>query len=138
MSAPAPPGPAGRPAWPPPGARVREIRIEERSADAGEVRHRVLDGETPQALHLRALVWLLVEHERDPPEEAGAPWCVHVRLEIASTPMEGGRLGHAYRLDGGPLGSPRAGRARGVLWRFVHAALSRGVGPPLSDPPSAR
>jgi hypothetical protein len=102
------------------------------------VRHLVVEGATPPAVHLRALVWLLVEHDRDPPEAADAAWCVHVRLEIASTPMDGGRLGHAYRLDGGPLGAPRAGRARGVLWRFVHAALAGGVGPPLSEPPRAR
>jgi hypothetical protein len=113
------------------------VCVEERSGASGALCHRLLEGSPPDVLHLRALTWLLEEHDREPPDE-GVAWCVCVRLEIASTPMDGGRRGHAYRLDGGPLGAPRAGKARGVLWRFVHATLARGVPTPLSEPPRAR
>ena len=51
------------------------------------------------------------------------PSVVDVLLEIARTEMRGGRVGHAYALNGGALGSPSSGGARGVLWRYAKRVL---------------
>lgn len=130
VPAPVPPEPARRPPpgvprwlWPPPGAAVRRLEILEHAL-AGEAQGRFLvaGGEPPEPLHLRALQWLLHDHpcgERP----AGLPFEGRVRLEIARTELPGGRVGHAYALDGGPLGAPEALQARGLLLRYARAAL---------------
>ena len=47
-----------------------------------------------------------------------------VVVEVARTDLGGGRVGTAYAIDGGPLGAPSGGLARGVLWRYIHARLA--------------
>ena len=76
------------------------------------------------SLHLRALQWLLDDHVCAPPV-AAPQFEAQFLLEIASTPMQAGRTGHAYALDGGPLGDPGADGARGSLLRFTRFALRR-------------
>jgi hypothetical protein len=121
-----PRAPAGVPRWlwPPPGATVRRVVLRERRL-ALEPRpsHDVLEGGPVEELHLRALVWLLDDHADD----VAAPTSgdeTRVVLEIARTEMAHGRVGHAYALDGGPLGAPRASAARGVVLRFLERALA--------------
>ena len=109
--------------WPPPGASVRAVVIREVVDEGGGLTHAVEEGEAPGPKHLRALHWLLDEHTRAelPPE--GCPFEGQVRLEIATTPMPGGRVGHAYALNGGPLGAPSGDGARGILWRYIDATV---------------
>jgi hypothetical protein len=109
--------------WPPPGATVREVAIVESVDGGGSVAYAVTAGEAPRALHLRALHWLLDEHPRASLPPAGTPFEGAVRLGIARTEMDQGRVGHAYALNGGPLGAPGEDGSRGVLWRFIHATL---------------
>jgi hypothetical protein len=106
--------------WPPPGATVRRVVVRERRPEGGPVAYAVTEGPEPEHLHLRALQWLLLEHPRAPlPGREG-----QVLLEIARTAMAGGRVGHAYAIDGGPLGAPSGDVARGILWRYVHTQVS--------------
>lgn len=110
--------------WPPPGAQVVQVLIVEIAPQAGQaLAHRVEGGEAPAKGHLRALRWLLDEHPRASPPTAAGPAERHVRLEIAATPMPAGRIGHAYALDGGPLGAPAGDMARGLLWRYIQARV---------------
>lgn len=118
-----PPSGVPRWLWPPPGAEVRRVRISEAIDAEGATRHEVLEGDEPEPRHWRALLWLLDEHPRAGPPEPGTPFEGEVVLEIARTPMAGGRVGHAYALNGGPLGAPSADGARGVLWRVLHDRL---------------
>jgi hypothetical protein len=118
-----PPSGVPRWLWPPPGAIVRKVVIEERMEEDGRTVFAVTSGNPPDRLHLRALQWLLVDHSR-----GHAPWeppfHTEVVLEIADTDLPNGRRGHAYALNGGPIGEPRAEAARGVLWRYVHSHVS--------------
>ncbi len=118
-----PPSGVPRWLWPPPGADVERVRSVEQVAAGGVVRHAVTEGREPEAMHWRALLWLLDEHPRAPRPEPGTPFEGEVVLEIARTEMRGGRVGHAYALNGGPLGAPQADGARGVLWRTLHDRL---------------
>jgi hypothetical protein len=95
--------------------------VVERVPAAGPPSYAVEGGGEPEILHLRALRWLLDEYPREerPP---GAE--VRVVLEIASTRLLHGRVGHAYALDGGPLGRPGADAPRGLLWRYVRDRLA--------------
>jgi hypothetical protein len=114
--------------WPPPGAAVRRVVVRESlAAGAAEPQFEVVEGEWPEPLHLRALQWLLDDHVCASPPP-GVAYEVQVLLEIASTAMAAGRVGHAYALDAGPLGAPAADGARGSLLRFTRAALRRPPG----------
>jgi hypothetical protein len=93
-------------------------------------RHQVVEGTAPEAQHLRALQWLVGEFPRDD-VPASAPAVTDVLLEIARTDMPGGRVGHAYALNGQALGEPSGGGARGVVWRYAIAVL--GKAPPEFD-----
>ena len=118
--------PAGVPRWlwPPPGAVVHRVVVREAGeGDGRPPRFDVLEGGWPEALHLRALQWLLDDHVCAAPP--GVPYDTRLVLEIASTAMKAGRTGHAYALDGGPLGDPKADDARGSLLRFTQHALRR-------------
>ena len=83
----------------------------------------ISEGEAPEARHLRALRWLLDEHPRGGLPAPGTPFEGAVRLDIARTVMAQGRVGHAYALNGGPLGAPGEDGPRGILWRYIEAAL---------------
>ena len=48
-----------------------------------------------------------------------------VLLEIARTDLAGGRVGHAYALNGLALGALSGPVARGVLWRYALSVLGR-------------
>lgn len=111
--------------WPPPGARVSSLTICESSPPRGAPRYELLEGERPADLHLRALQWLLDEHPRASLPVSATPFEGRVRLDVATTSLPSGRLGHAYALNGGPLGAPGAEGARGVLWRYLEDALAR-------------
>lgn len=88
-------------------------------------RYEVRDGAAPEPQHLRALQWLLDEHTRAELPAPGTPFEGEIVLEIARTEMAQGRVGHAYALNGGPLGAPAADGSRGVLWRYIEDALDR-------------
>ena len=122
-SAPVPP--RGVPRWlfPPPGATLRTLTIVERVSADGTAAYEATG--PVESLHLNALKWLLDEHERGDLPGAGCPFEGHIRLSIARTELDGGRIGHAYALNDGPLGEPQGSEARGVLWRFLHAELDR-------------
>lgn len=93
---------------------------------AGEVaQYEVREGETPAAAHLRGLEWLLDEHPYDDLPAGGAPFEGLILLEIARTEIPGGRVGHAYALNGGPLGAPSADGPRGILRRYIAHRLGR-------------
>ena len=125
--------------WPPPGARVREVVLGERLEPGGGARYRVVRGVRPAGRHLLALLWLLDEHARpDGPPAPPAPRETRVVLAIARTEMTGGRVGHAYAIDGLPLSDPRAHEARGVLWRWIEHALPAEDGPNPSRPATGR
>ncbi len=110
-------------AWPPPGATVRRWLVAERGPAGTPVGYAVDPDERPEALHLRALTWLLEEHPRSGPAAGGER---RFRLEVARTALPGGRVGHRYALDGAPLGAVGADDARGALWRWVHHVLDAG------------
>jgi hypothetical protein len=119
--------PAGVPRWlwPPPGATVRRVVLREcRLALDPQPYYDVLDGGPVEDLHLRALVWLLDDHADDVAAAASEDE-TRVVLEIARTEMAHGRVGHAYALDGGPLGAPGAAAARGVVLRYLAHVLGR-------------
>jgi hypothetical protein len=104
---------------------VRRVVLRELvDAEGAEARFLVVEGGWPESLHLRALQWLLDDHvcASAPP---GVPYQLEVLLEIASTEMPLGRVGHAYALNAGPLGAPGADDARGCLLRFTRSALRR-------------
>jgi hypothetical protein len=101
------------------------VTLRERSTPAGTTVYEVVDGNRPSRKHLRALWWLLDEHPRAPRPATTAAYEGVVRLAIASTPMARGRLGHAYALNDGPLGDPAGDVARGILARWVQAALGQ-------------
>jgi hypothetical protein len=107
--------------WPPPGARVRRVVLREEWGD-GASRFGIVEGEAPEASHLRALQWLVGEHPREetPPGRAGTR---EVLLEIARTEMRAGRIGHSYALEGQALGAPSNRVARGTLWRYALRVL---------------
>jgi hypothetical protein len=107
--------------WPPPGATVTRVVLREQSTRDGAV-HTVAQGEEPDPKHLRALQWLVGEFAR-PDAPPNTPGVVEVLLEVARTDLRGGRVGHAYALDGGALGAPGNHVARGVLWRYALARL---------------
>lgn len=109
--------------WPPPGAEVTAVVIREVGDGHGNPAHSIAEGEPPDPKHLRALHWLLDEHTHGALPAAGTPFDGRVRLEIATTPMPGGRVGHAYALNGGPLGAPSGDGARGILWRYIDATI---------------
>ncbi len=109
--------------WPPPGADVVTVVIAESVDAAGTVRHTVRSGDAPDPQHLRALHWLLDEHTRAGLPAEGCPFEGEVALAIATTSMPGGRVGHAYALNGGPLGAPSGDGARGILWRYIDAVV---------------
>lgn len=108
--------------WPPPGASVTAVVLEEVREPGRPPRYRVPEGERPAHGHFRALWWLLDEYDRAP-EPQGA-YEGRIRLEIARTEMPHGRVGHAYAVNGGPLGDPGADSARGILWRWCEYALA--------------
>jgi len=102
---------------------VRRVVLREEATSAGP-RHHVVEGAAPEKEHLRALQWIVGEHPRE--DEPALPNTVtDVLLEIARTEMRGGRVGHAYALNGDALGSPKNHAARGVLWRYAIAVLGR-------------
>jgi hypothetical protein len=107
--------------WPPPGAEVRRVVLREEAHPSSTV-HAVVEGEAPEPGHLRALQWLVGEFPRDD-RPASAPGVTDVLLEIARTSLPGGRVGHAYALNGRALGDPGGGAARGVLWRYAKSVL---------------
>ena len=109
--------------WPPPGATVESVVIRETVDEVGAVAHAVETGEAPGPKHLRALPWLLDEHTRGALPAPGTPFEGRIELEIATTSMPGGRVGHAYALNGGPLGAPSGDGARGILWRYIDATV---------------
>jgi hypothetical protein len=118
--------PAGVPRWlwPPPGATVERVVIRE-VAGAGEApTYDVRAGAAPERSHLRALQWLLFDYTREglPPE--GCAFEGEVVLDIARTGMPGGRVGHAYAINGLSLGDPGMDGARGILWRYIHDRVS--------------
>jgi hypothetical protein len=104
------------------------VVIEERRATSRSAEYRMASGEAPGAFHARALWWLLDEHPRT--GEATDGGTSRVVLEIAVTDLPGGRVGHAYAIDDGPLGAPGADEARGLLWRWIAHALAGGATPP--------
>jgi len=97
----------------------------ERVSAEGEAHFDVREGDPPLATHLRGLEWLLDEHPYDalPPE--GTPFEGLILLEIARTEIQGGRVGHAYALNSGPLGAPATDGARGILRRYISHRLRR-------------
>lgn len=99
--------------------------LVETAAGDGGAQYAVREGVAPRALHLRALQWLLDEHPRAELPAPGTPFEGQVVLEIARTEMPRGRVGHAYALNGGPLGAPGAEGPRGILWRYIEDALDR-------------
>ncbi|MCA9316700.1 MAG: hypothetical protein H6806_04275 [Planctomycetes bacterium] len=109
--------------WPPPGAVVEERRVREVYDGAAAPAYSAPRGALLETEHIRALRWLLDEHARNPLPE-GVPSDVEVVVEVARTDLGGGRVGTAYAIDGGPLGAPSGGLARGVLWRYIHARLA--------------
>jgi hypothetical protein len=115
--------------WPPPGAEVTRVVVrEERSA--GRTAHHVADGAAPTRFHLHALQWLCADYAREePPDDAVG--VIDIVLEVARSVLPGGRVGHAYALNGHALGAPSNRAARGVLWRYAHGVLGRA---PESDP----
>ena len=108
--------------FPPPGAHVTAVHIVERVELSGQATYSC---DEVDSMHLNALKWLLDEHERGALPPTGCPFEGEIRLAIARTELPGGRVGHAYALNDGPLGDPNGTEARGVLWRFVHAELER-------------
>jgi hypothetical protein len=112
-----------------PGASVRRVVVREESVP-GAPRYAVAQGDPPEPNHLRALQWLVGEFPRED-DPSPAPAVVDVLLEIARTDLPGGRVGHAYALNGKALGDPSGGAARGVLWRYAKSIL--GVAPEEFD-----
>jgi hypothetical protein len=109
--------------WPPPGAVVRRVVLREEATPGGEC-YVAVEGEAPETPHLRALQWLLGEYARDD-RPAEVPGVVDVLLEIARTDLDGGRVGHAYAINGQALGAPSNRGARGVLWRYAIERLGK-------------
>lgn len=109
--------------WPPLGASVRSHTIQEHAPEGEPAgRFEVLAGGPLEPLHLRALQWLLEDHDCQP-RPAGVPFTGRIELEVARTVMPAGRVGHAYALNCGPLGAPNGGPARGLLLRYLLFAL---------------
>jgi hypothetical protein len=109
--------------WPPQGAEVTTAILGESVDEAGTVEHLVKDGPAPSRKHLRALHWLLDEHTHAPLPVPGCPFEGQVQLDIATTVLAGGRVGHSYALNGGPLGAPSGDGARGIVWRYIEATI---------------
>lgn len=119
-----PPGGVPRWLWPPPGAALERVVLCERAgAGTGPSSFEVLEGDAPAAQHLNALRWLLHDHEVG--ARAAGPCEGRVLLEIARTQLPGGRVGHSYAIDGGPLGAPSGVAARGLLLRYATHVLGR-------------
>ncbi len=102
---------------------MREVQIVERVNPGSEPRFEFEAGEPPGRRHLRALQWLLDEHPRGTLPPAAAPHEGRVVLGIARTALPGGRVGHAYAINAGPLGAPSGDAARGILWRLIETEL---------------
>jgi hypothetical protein len=100
---------------------VRRTVVREEATQSG-ARHHVASGTPPGRKHLRALQWLIGEYPRDdaPTDRTSVN---DVLLEIARTTMDGGRVGHAYALNGQALGAPANREARGILWRYALTVL---------------
>ncbi len=108
--------------WPPAGAKTRRVTIVERIESDGTRVYERTHGDPLESVHAHGLIWLLDEHDRAPtPTEAGR---AQIELQIATTSMRGGRVGHTYALNGGVLGAPGADHVRGVLWRFLERAVA--------------
>ncbi len=122
---PLPPRGVPRWLWPPPGASVERIVITENVSAEGEAQYEITEGDAPEALHVRGLEWLLDEHTFDELPANKSPFEGMILLEIARTELKGGRVGHAYALNGGPLGAPAAGGPRGILRRYLGHRLGR-------------
>lgn len=110
--------------WPPPGAEVAVFRVREATDGIAAPAYSAPGGEPLPLEHLRALRWLLDEFDRTP-LPAGVPSEIEVVVAVARTDLGGGRIGTAYAMDGGPLGAPSAGRARGAVWRYLMERLPR-------------
>lgn len=123
--------------WPPPGAEVVGIRIRESVSAEGEARYEVIEGEAPRAMHLRALAWLFEDHPIGRLPARGTVFQGEVLLEIARTEMPGGRVGHTYALNRGPLGAPELEAARGILERYAAHALALDRAPGASESSSS-
>ena len=111
--------------WPPTGARVRGFVITESVDARGAAAYGVEDGEHLAGLHLRGLQWLLDEHGFTDLPTSGAPFEGRILLEVARSELPGGRVGHAYALNGGPLGAPSGDGARGILRRYLGHRIAR-------------
>jgi hypothetical protein len=99
------------------------VTIVERVSPGSEPEYGFESGEPPGLRHLRALQWLLDEHPRSTRAPGSAPYEGRVVLEIARTALPGGRVGHAYALNAGPLGAPSGDAARGIVWRLIETEL---------------
>jgi hypothetical protein len=124
---PLPPRGVPRWLWPPPGARVERVVILERVDAEGSACYGIQEGTAPEALHVRALEWLLDEHGFGSLPPQGSAFEGLVLLEIARTDLPAGRVGHAYALNGGPLGAPAGDAARGILRRYLSERLGRAL-----------
>ena len=134
---PLPPKGVPRWLWLPPGASVERVLIAETVDAQGTARYDIREGDAPEALHVRGLEWLLDEHPFGSLPANGSPFEGLVLLEIARTDLPGGRVGHAYALNGGPLGAPAADAARGILRRYLGHRLGRPLSSSSgSSPPS--
>lgn len=102
---------------------MRRVVIRE-EASSSSLAYHVAEGRPPEVSHLRALQWLVGEFPRDD-EPAARPGVTDVLLEIARTGLPGGRVGHAYALNGHALGAPANHGARGVLWRYAIHVLGK-------------
>jgi len=122
---PLPPRGVPRWLWPPPGADVSRVVISERFAAPGPPKYTVTEGEEPALLHLRGLEWLLDEHTYGTLPQSGSPFEGLILLEIARSDLPGGRVGHTYALNGGPLGAPSGDAPRGILRRYIAQRLGR-------------
>lgn len=118
-----PPGGVPRWLWPPPGATVERVVLAEQGRGEASA-FEVLEGAPPAAQHLNALRWLLHDHEVGA-RPALTSFEGRVVLEIARTTLPGGRVGHSYAIDGGPLGAPSGVAARGLLLRYAAHVLGR-------------
>jgi len=104
---------------------VRRVVLRERWQEGQAASSfEVLEGDPPEPMHLNALTWLLHDHEVGQRPRHLAYEGIVV-LEIARTLLPRGRVGHAYTIDGGPLGAPAGAAPRGLLLRYAAHALGR-------------
>jgi len=122
---PLPPKGVPRWLWPPPGATVERVVIAEAVDSNGRAHYGVTEGKPPEALHMRGLEWLLDEHPCGDLPKNKSPFEGLILLEIARSDLAGGRVGHAYAINGGPLGAPSGDAPRGILRRYIAHRLGR-------------